>query len=77
MHRTSTFILAPLVAALTLATGVACAGVLPRDPFLQKVGPDTATVAFRLAANCTPAVRYGGRNTRLHARSLEEGRMMT
>jgi len=59
MHRTSPFPIASLVAALTLATGVACAGVLPRDPYLQKVGPDTATVAFRLAADCTPAVRYG------------------
>ncbi|MFP2909335.1 metallophosphoesterase [Pyxidicoccus sp. 3LFB2] len=59
MHRTSTFPLAPLAVALTLLTGVACAGVLPRDPYLQKVGPDTATVAFRLAANCTPTVRFG------------------
>ncbi|QSQ27881.1 metallophosphoesterase [Pyxidicoccus parkwayensis] len=75
MHRTSTFILAPLVAALTLATGVACAGVLPRDPFLQKVGPDTATVAFRLAADCTPDVQYGVGATDHTQKSQASGRV--
>jgi uncharacterized protein (TIGR03382 family) len=75
MHRTSTFPLAPLVAALTLTASVACAGVLQRDPYLQKVGPDTATVAFRLAANCTPDVKYGEGATDQTARSTASGRV--
>jgi uncharacterized protein (TIGR03382 family) len=74
MHRTSTFTFAPLVAALTLLTGVACAGVLPRDPYLQKVGPDTATVAFRLAADCSPTVRFGEGATHQTTASTAKGR---
>ncbi|WP_163996848.1 metallophosphoesterase [Pyxidicoccus caerfyrddinensis] len=75
MHRTSTITFAPLVAALMLVTGVACAGVLPRDPFLQKVGPDTATVAFRLAADCSPAVRYGVGAADQTVPSVDKGRI--
>ncbi|MFP2933612.1 metallophosphoesterase, partial [Pyxidicoccus sp. 3LG] len=75
MHRTSTFTLAPLVAALTLVAGVACAGVLPRDPYLQKVGPDTATVAFRLAADCTPTVRYSEGAVSQDVASTDKGRI--
>ncbi|WP_164017343.1 metallophosphoesterase [Pyxidicoccus trucidator] len=75
MHRTSTFTLAPLVAVLTLVTGVACAGVLPRDPYLQKVGPDTATVAFRLAADCAPTVLFGEGATDQSTPSTAKGRV--
>ncbi|WP_426750819.1 metallophosphoesterase [Myxococcus sp. Y35] len=59
MHRKTPFYLAPLAASLALMASTASAGTLYRDPYLQKVGPDTATVAFRLASNCTPEVRYG------------------
>ncbi|NMO20779.1 PKD domain-containing protein [Pyxidicoccus fallax] len=75
MHRNSTFPFAPLVAALTLMAGVACAGVLPRDPYLQKVGPDTATVAFRLAADCSPTVQYGVGATHQTAASTAKGKV--
>ncbi|MBZ4417035.1 metallophosphoesterase [Myxococcus sp. RHSTA-1-4] len=75
MHRKSTFPFVPLVAALTLLTGVACAGIGPRDPYLQKVGPDTATVAFRLEADCPAAVRYGEGTTEQTADSPDTGRI--
>ncbi|MCP3141276.1 metallophosphoesterase [Pyxidicoccus xibeiensis] len=75
MHRTSPFTFAPVVAALTLLASVACAGVLPRDPYLQKVGPDTVTVAFRLAADCTPAVRFGEGAASQSVNSTAKGRI--
>ncbi|GHG74333.1 metallophosphoesterase [Comamonas sp. JC664] len=59
MDRKIPLHLAPFAAALALLAASASAGTLYRDPYLQKVGPDTATVAFRLAANCRPEVRYG------------------
>ncbi|ATB46935.1 metallophosphoesterase [Corallococcus macrosporus] len=59
MHRKTPLHLATLAASLTLLASTASAGTLYRDPYLQKVGPDTATVAFRLAANCQAEVRYG------------------
>ncbi|WNZ64621.1 metallophosphoesterase [Myxococcus sp. MxC21-1] len=59
MHRKTPFHLAPWAAALMLLASTASAGTLYRDPYLQKVGPDTATIAFRLAANCQAEVRYG------------------
>jgi uncharacterized protein (TIGR03382 family) len=75
MQRNPTFPFTPVVAALMLMAGVACAGVLPRDPYLQKVGPDTATVAFRLAADCSPAVLYGEGATDQRAASTARGRV--
>ncbi len=58
MHLTKHLVPGLLAAVLTLA-GAAQAASLTRQPYLQKVGPDTATVAFRLDANCAPSVRYG------------------
>ncbi len=75
MHWNTPRTLAPLLAALTLSAGVACAGVLPRDPYLQKVGPDTATVAFRLASDCAPTVRYGEGTPSQSAASQAKGRV--
>ena len=75
MHWNTPRTLAPLLAALTLSAGVACAGVLPRDPYLQKVGPDTATVAFRLASSCAPTVRYGEGTPGQSAASQTSGRV--
>ncbi|MBZ4371018.1 metallophosphoesterase [Corallococcus sp. AS-1-6] len=70
MDRTKSLSLAAL-AALSVGGFASCdALALPRDPYLQKVGPDTATVAFRLSANCSNAlVRYGAGNTSQTARS--------
>ncbi|WP_223634931.1 metallophosphoesterase [Corallococcus sp. EGB] len=60
MDRTKSLSLAAL-AALMVGGLASCEAIaLPRDPYLQKVGPDTATVAFRLSSNCSSAqVRYG------------------
>ncbi|MCY0996516.1 metallophosphoesterase [Myxococcus sp. MISCRS1] len=74
MHRKNRFTPLPLAVALTLVSGMASAGVLARDPYLQKVGPDTALVAFRLAANCSPEVRYGVGATNEVARSNDSGK---
>ncbi|QSQ16641.1 metallophosphoesterase [Myxococcus landrumensis] len=63
-----------MAVALTLVSGVASAGVLARDPYLQKVGPDTALVAFRLASSCSPEVRYGTGAVSEVARSETTGR---
>ncbi len=73
MHQKTPFHLATLAAALTLVASTASAGTLYRDPYLQKVGPDTATVAFRLAANCTPEVRYGVGAANQAITSLDHG----
>ncbi|TQF12433.1 PKD domain-containing protein [Myxococcus llanfairpwllgwyngyllgogerychwyrndrobwllllantysiliogogogochensis] len=75
MHRKTRFNPLPLAVALTLVSAVASAGVLARDPYLQKVGPDTALVAFRLAANCSPEVRYGVGAVSEVARSEASGRV--
>jgi uncharacterized protein (TIGR03382 family) len=65
-----------LAAALTLLAGTAHAAALTRAPYLQRVGPDEATVAFRLDANCAAEVRYGTRgSTDQLARSAESGRV--
>jgi uncharacterized protein (TIGR03382 family) len=58
MHLSKHFVPGLLAAVLTLA-GAAQAAGLTRQPYLQKVGPETATVAFRLDTNCAPTVRYG------------------
>ncbi|MCP3097755.1 metallophosphoesterase [Myxococcus sp. K15C18031901] len=74
MHRKRRFTPLPLALGLTLLAGVASAGVLARDPYLQKVGPDTALVAFRLASSCSPEVRYGQGSASQVARSENTGR---
>jgi len=74
MHRKTRFNPLPLALGVTLLAGVASAGVLARDPYLQKVGPDTALVAFRLASSCTPEVLYGQGSTSQAARSENTGR---
>ncbi|XXF75903.1 metallophosphoesterase [Myxococcaceae bacterium GXIMD 01537] len=73
MHRKT--VLAPgLLAALTFACAAQAAS-LTRAPYLQRVGPDTATVAFRLDSNCQAEVRYGtGGATSSVARSTDTGR---
>jgi acid phosphatase type 7 len=53
-----------LLAALPLAACTNKASTLrgqERSPYLQSVGPDTATVAFRLPSPCEASVRYGPR----------------
>ncbi|NVJ12901.1 metallophosphoesterase [Myxococcus sp. AM010] len=75
MHRMTPFHLAPWVAALMLVASTASAGTLYRDPYLQKVGPDTATIAFRLAANCQAEVRYGEGATNQAAVSQDAGKV--
>jgi acid phosphatase type 7 len=59
MHRLYSLTLGAAVAALTLTAGTTSAASLTRQPYLQRVGMDTATVAFRLDAACVPVVRYG------------------
>ncbi|MFB1482123.1 metallophosphoesterase [Corallococcus sp. RDP092CA] len=76
MDRTKSLSLAALAALFVggFASGDALA--LPRDPYLQKVGPDTATVAFRLSSNCSTAqVRYGVGNTSQAARSSDSAKI--
>lgn len=75
MHFTKVPALSALAVALVLTAGVAQAASLTRTPYLQRVGPDTATVAFRLDADCTPEVRYGANgSTDQTARSTATGR---
>ncbi|MFL5355214.1 metallophosphoesterase [Archangium sp.] len=59
MHRLYSLALGAAAAALTFIAGNASAANLTRQPYLQRVGTDTATVAFRLDAPCVPSVRYG------------------
>ncbi|MCY1034314.1 metallophosphoesterase [Corallococcus sp. BB11-1] len=76
MDRTKSLSLAPLAALLVMGFASGTALALPRDPYLQRVGPDTATVAFRLASNCSAAqVRYGVGNTSAAARSTATSRI--
>ncbi|MCY1045328.1 metallophosphoesterase [Corallococcus sp. bb12-1] len=76
MDRTKSLSLAPLAALLVMGFASGTALALPRDPYLQRVGPDTATVAFRLASNCSSAqVRYGVGNTSTLARSTDSARV--
>ncbi|QDE82264.1 metallophosphoesterase [Myxococcus xanthus] len=75
MHRKTPFHLAPWTAALMLLASTASAGTLYRDPYLQKVGPDTATIAFRLAANCQAEVRYGEGAANQSAVSQDGGKL--
>ncbi|RYZ37983.1 MAG: PKD domain-containing protein [Myxococcaceae bacterium] len=76
MDRTKSLSLAPLAALLVMGFASGTALALPRDPYLQRVGPDTATVAFRLTSNCASAqVRYGVGNTSTVARSTDSARV--
>jgi acid phosphatase type 7 len=76
MHYAKVPALALLAAALTLTAGAAHAAALTRAPYLQRVGPDTAMVAFRLDANCAAEVRYGTQgSTDQLARSADSGRI--
>ncbi len=59
MHRLYSLALGAMAAALTFTASSASAASLIRQPYLQRVGPETATVAFRLDASCVPTVRYG------------------
>ncbi|HEX8436644.1 metallophosphoesterase family protein [Archangium sp.] len=75
MHRLYSLALGAVTAALTFTAGTASAAGLTRQPYLQKVGPDTATVAFRLEGACVPTVRYGTRgSTDQLAQSADAGR---
>ncbi|MBN1210003.1 MAG: metallophosphoesterase family protein [Myxococcaceae bacterium] len=76
MHLSKVPALGALISALMLSACAAQAGILPRDPYLQLVGPDTATIAFRLDANCAPEVHYGTQGaTDTVARSVDSGRI--
>jgi hypothetical protein len=75
MHRSYSLTLGALVAVLTLAACDTEASDLTRLPYLQRVGPDTATVAFRLDSSCTASVRYGtGGVVEQEALSSDSGR---
>ncbi|HEX8702060.1 MAG TPA: metallophosphoesterase [Myxococcaceae bacterium] len=76
MHLAKVPALGALAAVLTLTASVAHAAPLTRAPYLQRVGPDTATVAFRLGADCTPEVHYSAQgSTTQVARSRDKGRV--
>jgi uncharacterized protein (TIGR03382 family) len=68
--------LGALTAALLLTAGASQAATLTRAPYLQRVGTNTAMVAFRLDASCTPEVHYGTQGaTNQVARSVDSGRI--
>jgi acid phosphatase type 7 len=76
MHLAKVPALGALAAALVMTTSVAHAATLTRFPYLQRVGPDTATLAFRVDSNCAAQVRYGtGGTTGQTARSADSGRI--
>jgi uncharacterized protein (TIGR03382 family) len=76
MHRLYSLAFGAVAAALTLTASSASAASLTRQPYLQRVGPDTATIAFRLDGNCVPAVHYGTRgSTDQSAQSADAGRI--
>jgi uncharacterized protein (TIGR03382 family) len=75
MHFSKIPALGMLTVALLLGAGAAEAATLTRQPYLQRVGPDTALIAFRLDSNCTAEVRYGTQgSTNQTARSADSGR---
>ncbi|WPB80585.1 metallophosphoesterase [Archangium violaceum] len=75
MHRLYSLAFGAVAAALTFTASSASAASLTRQPYLQRVGPDTATIAFRLDGNCVPAVRYGTQgSTNQSAQSADAGR---
>ena len=76
MHLAKVPALGALAAALILMAGAAHAAPLTRAPYLQRVGPDTATVAFRLGADCAAEVHYSAQgSTTQVARSKDKGRV--
>lgn len=76
MHFSKAPALGTLAVALLLSAGAAEATTLTRSPYLQRVGPDTALIAFRLDSSCTPEVRYGTQgSTNEVARSTDSGRV--
>ncbi|HYO51640.1 metallophosphoesterase family protein [Archangium sp.] len=75
MHRLYSLAFGAAAAALTFTANSASAASLTRQPYLQRVGPDSATVAFRLDASCVPSVRYGTHgSTDQSAESADAGR---
>jgi uncharacterized protein (TIGR03382 family) len=65
-----------LAVALLLMTGASEAATLTRSPYLQRVGPDTALIAFRLDSSCAAVVHYGSEGTPSQAaRSVDSGRV--
>lgn len=63
MHRLYSLAFGSVAAALIFTASSASAASLTRQPYLQRVGPDTATVAFRLDGDCVPSVLYGSHGT--------------
>ena len=59
MHRLTSHLSAGVLGLLVLVGASAQATTLTRQPYLQRVGQDTATVAFRLDTACAASVRYG------------------
>lgn len=75
MHRLYSLAFGAVAAALTFSASSASAASLTRQPYLQRVGPDTATIAFRLDGSCAPSVHYGTHgSTDLAAQSEDTGR---
>lgn len=76
MHFSKVTALGALACWLALSAGVSQAATLTRAPYLQRVGQDSALVAFRLDEGCTPEVHYGIQGTVDQvARSGEGGRI--
>ncbi len=76
MHFSKAPALGALAVALLLTAGASEATTLTRSPYLQRVGPDTALIAFRLDSSCTPEVRYGTQgSTNQTVRSKDSGRV--
>lgn len=76
MHLSKVPARGALATALLLMAGAAQAATLTRAPYLQRVGPDTALIAFRLDTPCAPEVRYGTQgSTNQTARSEDSGRV--
>ncbi|MBM7114839.1 purple acid phosphatase family protein [Archangium primigenium] len=59
MHRLHSLALGAVTALSLVTAAPARAAGLAREPYLQKVGTDSALVAFRVAASCAPTVYYG------------------
>jgi acid phosphatase type 7 len=59
MHRLLALALGAMTVVAPLAASPAQAASLTREPYLQRVGTDSALVAFRLDSSCAPTVYYG------------------
>ena len=76
MHFSKVSAPGALALALLLMTGASEATTLTRSPYLQRVGPDTALIAFRLDSSCTAEVHYGTEGTTSQVtRSEDSGRV--